>query len=86
MSYGTCGSTNCIVSQVQRVLSQAPPGTQVQPVLAGAWGKSYNSRPSLEDQMQAIRSGTPQINAVSHFAFSWQEPEVDRDRKSCRSR
>ncbi|MBD1904241.1 MULTISPECIES: family 10 glycosylhydrolase [unclassified Trichocoleus] len=86
MSYGTCGSTNCIVSQVQRVLSQAPPGTQVQPVLAGAWGKSYNSRPSLEEQMQAIRSGTPQINAVSHFAFSWQEPEVDRDRKSCGSR
>ncbi|WP_347277010.1 family 10 glycosylhydrolase [Coleofasciculus sp. FACHB-SPT36] len=83
MSYATCGNTSCIVPQVERVLSLAPPGTQVSPVLAGAWGKSFNSRPSLEQQMQAIRAGAPQVNSISHFAFSWQEPEVDRDRKFC---
>ena len=83
MSYSVCGDVSCIVSEVQRVLALAPGGTQVKPVLAGDWGRSLGNRPSLELQMQAIRQAAPQINTVSHFAFSWQEPEVDRDRKFC---
>lgn len=84
MSYGTCGNTSCIVAQVQRVVSMAPAGTQVKPVIAGTWGQSINNRPSLEAQMQSIHAAYPQIRSISHFAYSWQEPQSDRDRKFCR--
>jgi hypothetical protein len=86
MVYGTCGNASCIVSQVQRVMAQAPPGTQVKPVLAGVWGQPISNRPSLEAQMQSIRQVVPQINSVSHFAYSWQEPQADRERKFCQPR
>jgi len=88
MSYAICGPNNgsCIASQVQRVLSMARPGTQVKPVIAGVWGQPVNNRPSLETQMQAIRQAAPQINSISHFAYSWQEPQSDRERKFCQLR
>ena len=86
MSYATCGNVSCIAALVQRVVSQAPAGTQVIPVIAGVWGQSISNRPSLEAQMQAIRQVAPQIRGVSHFAYSWQEPQFDSDRKSCRPR
>ena len=84
MSYATCGSVDCIVEQVQRVLSQAPAGTQVKPVIAGNWGAAVSNRPSLEAQMQAIQRLAPQIKTVSHFAYSWQQPQFDRQRKFCK--
>ena len=83
MSYATCGDTSCIVAEVQRVLKYASPGTKVSPVLAGVWGQSISNRPSLEAQMEAIHQATPQINSISHFAFSWQEPQSDNERKFC---
>lgn len=83
MSYGICGNTTCIVNQVQRVLSQAPAGAQVKPVLAGIWQQSISSRPPLEMQMEAIHRAAPQITSISHFAYSWQEPQSDRTRKFC---
>jgi len=83
MSYATCGGTGCIVSQIQRVVEQATNPGQVKPVLAGDWGERMNNRPALEAQMLAIRQAAPQIRTVSHFAFSWQEPEYDRQRKFC---
>ncbi len=85
MSYANCGNITCIVQQVQRVLSMAKPGTQVIPALAGQWGKSFNGRPSLEVQMQALRQFASRIKGVSHFAYSWQDPEHDNDRKFCRA-
>jgi hypothetical protein len=84
MSYGNCGDVSCIVPQVQRTVSLAPAGAKIIPAIAGDWGKPLKNRPSLEIQMRAIRSATPQINAVSHFAFGWQEPEDERARQSCR--
>jgi hypothetical protein len=84
MSYGVCGSTRCIDDLVKRVVNRASPGVQVIPVLAGTWGKSVTNRPPLEVQMQALRREVPQINSVSHFAYSWQDPQSDRDRKFCR--
>ncbi|MBD3880294.1 hypothetical protein IFO70_00845 [Phormidium tenue FACHB-886] len=84
MAYGTCGTPDCIVSQVQRVISLAPAGTQIEPVFAGTWGQVLNNRPALEAQMQALHQSAPQITAISHFAFSWQDPQYDRDRKFCR--
>ncbi len=84
MSYGNCGDVSCIVPQVQRTVSIAPPGAKIIPAIAGDWGKPLKNRPSLEIQMQAIRSATPQINAVSHFSFGWQEPEDERARQTCR--
>jgi hypothetical protein len=84
MAYATCGQANCIVSQVQRVLSAAKPGTKIVPALAGRWGSPISNRPSLEAQMQALRRFSPQIKAVSHFAYSWQYPDHDTDRKVCR--
>ncbi|MEH2351505.1 MAG: family 10 glycosylhydrolase [Nostoc sp.] len=86
MAYGNCGNVSCIVTQVQRVLSMAKPGTQIIPALAGKWGESVSNRPSLEAQMQALRQYAPQLKGVSHFAYSWQYPENDNDRKFCRIR
>jgi hypothetical protein len=84
MAYATCNRSDCIVNGIQRVLNFAPPNTQVIPALAGIWGKPLEGRPSLEDQMDGIRRSLPQINSLSHFAFSWQEPELDYYRSSCK--
>jgi hypothetical protein len=83
MSYGVCGNTGCIESLVKRVVDRASFGTQVIPALAGSWGQSVSNRPPLEVQMQALRQSLPRINSVSHFAYSWQDPEFDRNRKFC---
>lgn len=83
MAYGVCGNTSCIMQQIQKVLSKAPPGTQVKPVLAGIWQQSIGNRPPLEAQMSVLRDLAPNITSVSHFAYSWQEPGSDRDRKAC---
>jgi hypothetical protein len=83
MSYGVCGNTSCIVSQVQTVVSQAPSGVQIIPALAGDWGKVINNRPSLETQMQDIHAATPQIKGISHYSYDWQDPEFTRQRKFC---
>lgn len=84
MSYGVCGNTSCIEDLIQRVVNRASNEVLVIPALAGTWGRSVSNRPPLEVQMQGIRQTTPQINAISHFAYSWQDPEFDRDRKFCR--
>ncbi|MBE9208913.1 family 10 glycosylhydrolase [Nostoc sp. LEGE 06077] len=86
MAYAVCSDVSCITNQVQRVISAAKPGTQIIPALAGAWGQSTTTRPSLEAQMQALRKFSPQLAGVSHFAYSWQYPENDSDRKFCRLR
>jgi hypothetical protein len=83
MAYATCGNTSCIMLQLQRVLNMAPPGTKIEPVLAGVWQQPISNRPPLEVQMQVLQRLAPQIDSVSHFAFSWQEPGSDRDRKAC---
>jgi hypothetical protein len=85
MSYATCGNTSCITAQIRRVLSAAKPGTQVIPALAGKWGQSVSNRPSLELQMMAIRQVAPQLKGVSHFAYSWQNPDHDQNRKFCKA-
>jgi hypothetical protein len=84
MSYGVCGGTSCIEALVKRVTERASNGTPVIPALAGVWGRSVTNRPALEVQMEALRRRLPQINSVSHFAYSWQDPQNDRDRKFCR--
>ncbi|MGG6267933.1 hypothetical protein ACQ4M3_14225 [Leptolyngbya sp. AN03gr2] len=86
MSYATCGNADCVVKQVQRVLAQAPQGTEVRPVLAGIWQEPISNRPPLEVQMEALKSLSPRISSVSHFAYSWQEPRSDQDRKGCVAR
>ncbi|MCW6038685.1 family 10 glycosylhydrolase [Spirulina subsalsa FACHB-351] len=84
MVYSVCGHTRCILEEVQRVVNRAPSQTRVVPALAGFWGRPDGNRPSLDAQMQDIRRYFPQINAVSHFAYSWQEPQRDRERQACR--
>lgn len=86
MSYAACGNTSCITALIQRVVKYASPGTQIIPAIAGVWGQPISNRPSLEAQMQAIRQVAPQVRGVSHFAFSWQEPQLERERQSCRLR
>ncbi|MBW4694298.1 MAG: family 10 glycosylhydrolase [Lyngbya sp. HA4199-MV5] len=83
MAYGLCGDTSCINAQVQKVLSLAPAGAIVAPVLTGQWQQA-TERPSLEAQMGALRSLTPPIRSVSHFSFGWQERQLERDRQFCR--
>ncbi|NJN29376.1 MAG: hypothetical protein HC824_02085 [Synechococcales cyanobacterium RM1_1_8] len=84
MSYAACGTTSCILDEVKQVLQQSPAGGRVQPALAGTWGSSYGNRPSLEAQMVALGSLSSRINTVSHFAYSWQQPQNDANRKACR--
>lgn len=84
MAYAMCDDASCIAAQVQRVLSQMPPGTKLEPVLAGTWQQWIDKHPPLELQMQALQPFASQISGVSHFAFSWQEPQADRDRQFCR--
>ncbi|MDB9494537.1 family 10 glycosylhydrolase [Spirulina major CS-329] len=85
MSYAICGNrTDCIVDEVQRVLSFASPQTRVIPALAGQWGRVERSHPPLEQQMWALQRQFPQLDAISHFAYSWQEPVDDRARQTCR--
>jgi len=88
MAYGVCGHTGCILDDIRRVMASAgPQGAQfVKPALAGTWGQSTRDRPSLEAQMQAIRQALPEINSVSHFAYSWQDVEFDNARKFCQLR
>jgi len=86
MSYAACGNASCIAALVQRVVKYAPPGTQIIPAIAGVWGQPISNRPSIEAQMQSIRSFAPRIQGVSHFAFSWQEPQLENERKACRVR
>ncbi|MFB2967387.1 family 10 glycosylhydrolase [Aerosakkonema sp. BLCC-F183] len=86
MLYANCNDTSCILNELQRVVSLAPLGTDIRPALAGDWGRAVSNRPSLEVQMQAIRQYAPQIQTVSHFAYSWQDPESDRERKFCKLR
>ncbi|NES20403.1 MAG: hypothetical protein F6K41_16090, partial [Symploca sp. SIO3E6] len=83
MSYGVCGNTSCIDSLVKRALERTPSQTQLTPALAGTWGRSIKNRPSLEAQMRSIQRISPRIKSISHFDFSWQEPEFDRQRKFC---
>jgi hypothetical protein len=84
MSYSICGQdTSCIVNEIRHVLNSAPNGTKVTPALAGVWGKNFNGHLPLENQMQAVRAAFPEINSVSHFGFSWQELDLDRQRKFC---
>lgn len=86
MAYSVCGNTGCILQEIRQVMTVAGPrGAQfVKPVLAGVWGQSVRNRPSLELQMQALERSQPQISSVSHFAYSWQDPEFDRSRRFCR--
>lgn len=86
MMYTNCGNNSCILNELQRVLSLARENQEIKPALAGVWGQSIGNRPPLEEQMQAIRQVAPQIQTVSHFAYSWQEPESDRERKFCQLR
>lgn len=85
MAYGVCGHTGCILEEIRRVMAIAGPQGQqfVKPALAGVWGTPTRNRPALEVQMQAIQRSMPQISSVSHFAYSWQDPEFDRSRKFC---
>lgn len=85
MAYSICGHTGCILDEVRRVMEIAGPATEeiVRPALAGIWGRDTYNRPALEMQMQALQQAAPQINSVSHFAYSWQDPEFDRVRKFC---
>ena len=83
MAYAICRDGNCIVEQVNQVLAAASPQTPVNPALAGFWGQARDNRPSLEDQMTALRSAFPQLRTVTHFAFSWQEPQFDKQRRFC---
>ena len=84
MAYGACGEASCVLTQIQRVLDQAPVDNQVMPVLAGAWGQTQQGHPPLEAQMTALRQAMPQLQTVSHFAYSWQDPERDGARRFCR--
>jgi hypothetical protein len=83
MAYALCGNASCIVEEVQQVVRVRGNAAMVKPAIAGLWGATQRDRPSLEAQMDALQRSIPQLNTVSHFAFSWQDAEFDRFRKTC---
>jgi hypothetical protein len=83
MAYSICEDGRCVAAEVQQVLAQAASSAQVKPVLAGGWGRSVQNHPPLETQMAAVHRVAPQIQSVSHFAYSWQDPQSDNSRKFC---
>ncbi|MCM1984532.1 family 10 glycosylhydrolase [Lyngbya confervoides] len=84
MAYGLCpDGVSCITSQVDRVRKTHPDKT-ITPAIAGAWGRPAFNRPSLEIQMDAIRRATPEVQSISHFDFSWQDPEFANARRDCK--
>lgn len=83
MAYAICGNTSCIVDEVRRVADVRRNIETIKPALAGIWGVDQQNRPSLEAQMDALQRAFPRIKTVSHFAFSWQDAEFDRERKFC---
>jgi hypothetical protein len=85
MIYGACGNTDCLVEELGLVMQQANERQQVIcPVLAGYSGQSLNGRPALETQMSAIYRAYPKLQCMSHFAYSWIDPELDRRRRTCK--
>jgi hypothetical protein len=86
MAYAICGKSSCIEEQVKQLLKVAPTNTTVVPALAGVWGHSFENRPAMELQLAGIHRSSPQINAISHFSYSWQEPSSDAFRSTCRLR
>lgn len=85
MAYAVCGHTGCILDGIRRVVELAPSPNSplIMPAIAGVWGKPTYNRPALETQMEAIQRAVPEIQAISHFAYSWQDAEFDRVRKFC---
>ncbi|AFZ48595.1 hypothetical protein Cyast_2652 [Cyanobacterium stanieri PCC 7202] len=82
MSYALCGNASCIARQVQSVIDNTTNVNNVKPVLAGLWGRSEGQRPSLEIQMEGIRQANRGITSISHFAYSWIEPQHARERRN----
>jgi hypothetical protein len=83
MAYARCEDLGCVGDQVARVVQEATPDTLVCPALAGLWGESLRKRPMLEVQMQELQQRFPQLQCVSHFAFSWVAPELNEARRTC---
>jgi hypothetical protein len=81
MTYALCEDGQCVAEQVAEVVRQSAPETLVCPVLAGTWGQGFDGHPSFEVQTRAILARQPKINCISHFVYSWMEPESDRLRK-----
>lgn len=84
MAYSICDDASCVVNEINTVRQMASPQTKIIPALAGAWGQTYKEHPSLEIQMSALHSAFPDIDSVSHFAYSWIEPQIDRQRQVCK--
>lgn len=84
MSYATCGSTSCIVDEISLVMQQATANQMICPILAGYWQRSSGNRVAIDRQMLAVHQAYPQINCVSHFAYSWLDFGLDDQRRSCR--
>ncbi len=83
MSYAICGEdrADCVAEQVGEVIANTPVGTPICPILAGTWGQAFGGHASLEIQMQALQTEHSQLQCVSHFVYSWMEPDSDRERK-----
>ncbi len=84
MLYSACGSGDCIVNELSSVVQAIPPGIKLCPAIAGFWGASLGQRIPLEAQFTALRNAYPNLDCISHFAYSWLDLKSDRERRSCK--
>lgn len=82
MTYALCEDGKCVAEQVSEVIRQSAPETLVCPILAGTWGQGFDGHASFETQTQAILLKESKLKCISHFVYSWIEPESDRLRKA----
>lgn len=84
MNYSACGSSTCIIDEISLVMQQNSSNRVVCPILMGYWARNQGDRLALETQMDAVYRAYPQLNCVSHFAYSWLNLEQDQQRRSCK--
>ncbi|MEE3717424.1 family 10 glycosylhydrolase [Tumidithrix elongata RA019] len=83
MSYAACGNASCIIDEITLVMEKATGSQAICPILMGYWGQSSPDRLALEQQIAAVHQAYPQLNCLSHFAYSWLDLNADRQRRTC---
>jgi hypothetical protein len=83
MSYASCGNASCIIDEITLVLEKATGSQTICPILIGYWAQSSPDRMAIEHQIAAVHQAYPNLNCLSHFAYSWLDLNADRQRKAC---
>lgn len=83
MSYAACGNASCIIDEITLVMEKATGNQTICPILIGYWAQSSPDRLAIEHQIAAVHQAYPNLNCLSHFAYSWLDLNADQQRRTC---